>query len=234
MRLRYLQVSSTNNDPAVVARYYLNCIEQLGFVPKILRCDLGTENTNLEFLQPFFRQNCNDDLAGVKSFMHGKSTSNQRIEAWWAILRRQCTDWWICLFKDFRDRGIYNDLDPIHEQCIKFCFMDVLQKELYQVATEWNIHHITSKMNHEGPAGKPDVMYYTPTLYDAQDYGFPVNRDDVSICKDVYSKEKPNDYTPEFMQLVGLLRPNLDLPTAASNAVDLYTSLINDINEYTN
>ena len=109
--------------------------------------------------------------------------------------------------------------------------MDVLQKELYQVATEWNIHHITSKMNHEGPAGKPDVMYHTPTLYDAQDYGFPVNRDDVSICKDVYSKEKPNDYTPEFMQLVGLLRPNLDLPTAASNAADLYTSLINDINE---
>ena len=36
------------------------------------------------------------------------------------------------------------------------------------------------------------------------------------------------------MQLVGLLRPNLDLPTAACNAVDLYTSLINDINEYTN
>jgi hypothetical protein len=52
----YPQVPSTNNDPAVVARYYLNCVEQLGFVPKILRCDLGTGNTNLEFLQPFFRQ----------------------------------------------------------------------------------------------------------------------------------------------------------------------------------
>lgn len=87
--------------------------------------------------------------------------------------------------------------------------MDVLQKELHRVATEWNIHHIASKMNHEGPAGKPDVMYYTPTLYDIRDYGFPVNRDDVSICKDIYSKEKPNDYTPEFAQLLGLLIPDL-------------------------
>ena len=166
--------------------------------------------------------------------MHGKSTSNQRIEAWWAILRRQCTDWWIRLFKDFRDRGIYSDVDPVHQQCMYFCFMDVLQKELYQVATEWNLHHISSKMNHDGPAGKPDVMYFTPTLYETRDYGFRVNQEDVSICKEIYSKEKPIVYTQEFQQLMDLLRPNLNHPTSASDAVDLYTGLINDIREYTN
>ena len=166
--------------------------------------------------------------------MHGKSTSNQRIEAWWSILRRQCTDWWICLFKDFRDRGIYNDLDPVHEQCITFCFMDLLQKELYQIATEWNIHHITSKMNNDGPSGKSDVMYFTPALYDTRDYGFRVNQEDISICKDIYSREKPIDYTPEFMQFIALLTPNLNLPTSANDAVDLYTSLLDDINEYIN
>ena len=82
--------------------------------------------------------------------------------------------------------------------------MDLLQKELYQIATEWNIHHITSKMNNDGPSGKPVVMYFTPALYDTRDYGFRVNQEDVSICKDIYSREKPIDYTPEFMQLIAL------------------------------
>ncbi len=112
--------------------------------------------------------------------------------------------------------------------------MDVLQKELNQVATEWNLHHITSKRNHDGPAGKPDVMYFTPALYDNREYGFQVNKEDVSICKDIYSREKPVDFTPEFMQLIALLRPNLGLPTSASDAVDLFTCLINNITDYTN
>ena len=111
--------------------------------------------------------------------------------------------------------------------------MDVLQKELYQVAKEWNIHHITSKVNHGGPAGKPDVMYFTPTLYETREYGFRVNHEDVSICKEIYSREKPIDYTQEFLQLLDILRPNLNLPTSASDAVELYTGLIDAIREYT-
>ena len=98
--------------------------------------------------------------------------------------------------------------------------MDVLQKELYQVATEWNLRHISSKMNHDGPTGKPDVMYFTPALYETQDYGFRVNQEDVSICKEIYSREKPIVYTLEFLQLMDLLRPNLNLPTSTSDAVD--------------
>jgi len=37
----------------------------------------------------------NDDFAGDKSFMYGKSTANQRIEAWWGRLRQGCAEWWI-------------------------------------------------------------------------------------------------------------------------------------------
>lgn len=227
-------MSSTNNDPAVIAGYYINCIQHLGIVPKIMRSDLGTENTNLAFLQPFFRHECNDSMAGLKSFIYGKSTSNQRIEAWWSILRNQCTDWWICLFKDLKDRGLYNSLDAVHNQCIKFCFMHVLQEELRRVATEWNLHPIRSNKNNENPHGKPDVMYFTPELYNTHDYGTQVALEDVALCKELYTKEKPSDYDQEFLELVQLLRPNITIPTTTDDALDLYISVIRDIDECTN
>ncbi len=50
-------------------------------MPKILRCDNGTENSLLSGIHPTLRDNHTDSLAGEKSFMYGKSTSNQRIEA---------------------------------------------------------------------------------------------------------------------------------------------------------
>ena len=45
--------------------------------PTIVRADRGTENCNVAFLQPFLRENSSDSFKGEKSFMYGKSTSNQ-------------------------------------------------------------------------------------------------------------------------------------------------------------
>ena len=47
-------------------------------LPRLLRCDLGTENANLAFLQPFpLRQHGTDCFAEFDSFRYGKSVSNQ-------------------------------------------------------------------------------------------------------------------------------------------------------------
>jgi len=58
---------------------------------RIIRCDLGTENTTIEVLQPFSVTTATIHLLGVKSFMYGKSTANQGIKAWWALL--ESTPW---------------------------------------------------------------------------------------------------------------------------------------------
>ena len=83
----------------------------------IIRADRGTENVHVECMQRFFRRLSQDDFAGDKSFMYGRSTSNQQIEAWWSLLRKACTDWWIRYFKDLRDQGLYNDDNVIHREC---------------------------------------------------------------------------------------------------------------------
>ncbi len=45
--------------------------------PTIVRADRGTENTNIAIIQPVLRHYHIDSFAGEKSFMYGRSTSNQ-------------------------------------------------------------------------------------------------------------------------------------------------------------
>ena len=56
-RIMWLEVASSNNDPAIVAKYYLDCLKHFQVAPRILRADNGTENSSLCFLQPLFRFN---------------------------------------------------------------------------------------------------------------------------------------------------------------------------------
>jgi hypothetical protein len=162
-RILWLEVAYSNNDPRIVGRYFLDYVKEIEGTARIIRGDRGTENGNIEIMQRFFRELEADDFAGDKSFMYGRSTSNQRIEAWWGNLRKSCSDWWIRYFKDMRDSGLYQDDKIIHQECLRFCYMDVLQNELNRVATQWNTHRIRPSNNSESPSGRPDVNYFYPT-----------------------------------------------------------------------
>ncbi len=80
-RVLWLEVGPSNNDPWVVAQYYFNYFQRMGGTPPIVCADCGTENVHVVAIQRFFRASAEDSFAGDKSFMYGKSTSNQRIEA---------------------------------------------------------------------------------------------------------------------------------------------------------
>lgn len=77
-----LEVGSTNNNPKTIAKFYLDTVASHGLVPRIVHADRGTENSKISFLQPYLRNSHNDSMAGLKSFMYGKSTANQCIERW--------------------------------------------------------------------------------------------------------------------------------------------------------
>ena len=55
-----LKVAETNNNPSVIAQYYVSYVERLYTVPKIVRADRGSENTIIEGLDIFF---CAYDLS---------------------------------------------------------------------------------------------------------------------------------------------------------------------------
>ncbi|KAJ8381182.1 hypothetical protein SKAU_G00019600 [Synaphobranchus kaupii] len=88
-RVMWLSSGSTNNDPAVIARYYLQCISNCGVVPARLRTDCGTENGDMAAIHCSLREDHTDEFAGPLSHMYGTSTANQRIESWWSFFRKQ-------------------------------------------------------------------------------------------------------------------------------------------------
>ena len=45
-------------------------------------------------------------------------------------------------------------------ECLRFCFMDVIQKDLDEVRRQWNIHRIRPSTGSLCPPGIPDELYY--------------------------------------------------------------------------
>ena len=94
---------SYKQQPKIIANYFTDYVRQIGGVPRIVRADAGTENVYVAGMQRFSRSRCEDAFSGDKSFLYGKSVSNQRIEAWWSFLKKTNASWWIDFFKDMRD-----------------------------------------------------------------------------------------------------------------------------------
>lgn len=104
-RVIWLKVTQTNNDPKVIGSFFLESVEQVEGCPTVLRTDRGTENGLMATSQCFLRRNDQDPLSGINAHRYGSSHSNQRIEAWWAFLKRSWSSWWIDFFKDLVSKG---------------------------------------------------------------------------------------------------------------------------------
>ena len=233
-KVLWLEVASSNNNPRIVAQYYLDYVRQITGAPRIIRGDRGTENVHIEVIQRFFRRSGDDDFSAEKSFMYGRSTANQRIEAWWSILLKQCTDWWIKYFKDLRDRGLFSDEDIIHRESLKFCFMDLLANELHKVAQHWNTHRIRPTANSESSSGCPDILYFLPQVNNMQDYATPVDLDEIEIAEEEYAEKAPRKgcsaYFNELAEMI-MQDERLEMPETAAEAENLYITLLSLIDE---
>ena len=92
----------------------------------MLRGDAGTENAYVRDMQRFMRMEDNDALAGDFSYLQGTSTANPRIEYLWSFLRRECTDYWMCFFRQMLDDGQFSR-DFLDVNLIRFCFLHLIQ-----------------------------------------------------------------------------------------------------------
>jgi len=235
-RLIWLEIGPTNKNPEVIAKYYLDAVKQVGGVPNKMRSDDGTENSVIEAIHTYLRSVQGDGNAGIGSFIIGRSTSNQRIEAFWSHLIKDGPGWWMNFFKDLSDTGLYNSADPVHVDCIRFCFMEILRKELHQVSELWNQHIISSSKfgNSSGPRGRPDCMYFLPHLYNTSDYKVDTVESEIDEFID-NATMCPTDYSQEFKELATIIMDEYQLhqPNNAREGMDLYIKLIKEVEKLT-
>lgn len=128
-----------------------------------------------------------------------------------------------------RDNGIFDSSDPLQYNCLQFCFMPILQKELHQVAKLWNLHYIRNSTNNDSPHGRPDVLYFLPENRQTVDYKKAFNPMDLNVAESVCGKQKPEyGCLAPFGQLARMLmlEHNLPEPNNADEAKNLYNLLL--------
>ena len=99
VKILWLKVIQSNNDPNVIADLYLDNVSNLRVVPRTVPSDCCTENIIIARMQCYFRRNHNDKECGERSYVYGSSYTNQRIEALWSQFRRVKTTYIINFFK---------------------------------------------------------------------------------------------------------------------------------------
>ncbi|KAH3728273.1 hypothetical protein DPMN_054227 [Dreissena polymorpha] len=76
----WLEACYSNNDPRIIAGFFVNFVKRIVRVPRLVRGDAGTENVWVRVMPIAFRFNDIDNIYGMNSYMTGRSTGNQRIE----------------------------------------------------------------------------------------------------------------------------------------------------------
>jgi len=95
-RLIWLEVGTTNNNPEVITKFYLDAVKQVGSLPRKVRSDDGTDNSMVAAVHTFLRSRHSDEDAGLGCFLTGRSTANQRIEA--LVTSSQGWSWMVAFF----------------------------------------------------------------------------------------------------------------------------------------
>ena len=142
----------------------------------LVHTDRGTENGLMATTQCFLRRYGNDWLSGLKAHRYGSSHSNQRVQGWWAFLRKSWGEWWMGFFKDVVDGGSLDISNKFHMECLWFCFSGIIQAELDEVRESWNSHYIHASRYHTAN-GIPDVLYFLPESSSSNDHkkAFDIN-----------------------------------------------------------
>ena len=227
-KLLWLKVANTNNDPRVIAHYYLETVLKRMYLPTLIRADKGTENSLVENLQQCLRYDHDDEYAGEKSFLIGKSTANQRIESSWCQLRKHVTGFYIDFFKNMEENDILDITNKLHLECLRFCFHALIEHDLKIYQREWNEHRIRKQNNRMIAGGKPNIMYFLPTKFGAMECKKPVNKQCVNILLQKYAKD-PQLVNPQFSNVIMEEFGYLPQPCTAEEAYNLYLTILNYI-----
>ena len=124
-----------------------------------------TEHSLTELIHTYLCSLNDDTGDALNSFSILSSPVNQCVESYWSKFVVDRPGRGKSFFQDMVDLKIFDTSEPDLLDCIRFCFMSILQKELADIANQWNYHLLSPNRNNT-PSGRPDVMYFLPHLYD--------------------------------------------------------------------
>ncbi|XP_057301730.1 uncharacterized protein LOC130636125 isoform X1 [Hydractinia symbiolongicarpus] len=188
-----MKVSPSNKDPNIIVAYFLSAVKENAAVPTKIRSDDGTENSLIEPIQITLRAEHDDEFAGLASYAIGTSPSNQRIESLWSQFTKDRPMWWRQFFSELSSFGFVNSSSYVVKECLRFCFMHILRKELDEFKERWNRHLIAKSKGASLPTGRPNSLYHLPQLYGTKSYTMSVDLADEEFDNPNFAQNRPDN-----------------------------------------
>ncbi|ESO95930.1 hypothetical protein LOTGIDRAFT_175038 [Lottia gigantea] len=201
-RIQFLRISTTNNDPMVIGRYYMDYLFETERLPLRLRVDRGTETGDLTTIHCYLLDKKLDDMDVTDCILYGPSTEN-KIERFWRELHHRLEIYFKRQLSSLLESGAYNPSNKIERQLLAYIYIPVIQKKLDTFKDcVWNNHRSRKNDRKEFPTGVPEHIYHFPEKYGGRNCGFhmSVNElEEVSELSGVYQQPTPY-FTEDFKQ----------------------------------
>ena len=115
-----------------------------------------------------------------------------------------------------------------HVKFLRFCLLRILQEELDETRRLWNNHFVGKSRNAECPGGRPDVLFYIPSLVGGRDCRSPFVEADVNLvllyCETLQLFGSSDDIV-DFAALI-MNERNITIPRTLHLAEELFITLL--------
>ncbi|KAJ7511196.1 hypothetical protein B0H11DRAFT_1954316 [Mycena galericulata] len=228
--IHWLKIWWTNSNPRLILSYYLNEVEQSGYMPLVSQSDPGVENFRLANGHTLLRHWHDPSLKGTLQHRWMNEKKNVMPEIGWSQLRRR----WTPGFEDILDIGVNNGwYDPsnlLQALVFRWVFIPWLQKELDAYRERVNNTAKRADKNKVLPHGVPSHMREAPEEFGILDFKVKVDPDSVVYVRNLYA---PPDHEvfelvpPDFAQLAAEFYTQMGQPPVLrTNVWDIYMGIL--------
>ena len=100
-------------------------------------------------------------------------SKNQQIGVYWFCRRRDKIRCWKDIFEDLNDLGFFDLSDEVILECMRFCFIALIRKDLSSIKFDWNVHinlsHCYNSENCLAEVGNKEISAPYATLESPQE-----------------------------------------------------------------
>ncbi|RDB25057.1 hypothetical protein Hypma_007524 [Hypsizygus marmoreus] len=227
--IHWIKVWWTNSNPRLILSYYLDTIEQLGFMPMVTQSDPGSENYGIANGHTFLRHWHDPSLVGTLQHRWMRQKKNVKPEIAWSQLRRRFTPG----FEDLLDVGVneawYDPDDYLEGMTFRWIFIPWLQRELNAYKDRVNNTAKRADKNKILPHGVPLDIYESADRYGVLNFKIDIDKRAVQEARVLYAPPAHEVFElvpPTFSSLAAEFYHELGEPTVTRNTVwDVYLQL---------
>ncbi|KIO02144.1 hypothetical protein M404DRAFT_148569 [Pisolithus tinctorius Marx 270] len=185
-RIMWMHIWHSNRNPQLILSYYLDVVDELGYIPLVTQSNPGTENFGIANAQTMLRQWHDRSLLGTLQHRWMRTKKNVMPEITWSQLQCHFTPG----FESLLDRGVqqgwYNCDNTLQQLIFYWVFIPWLQCKLDAYRNRVNYTAKRHDRNKVLPHGVPELIHSATEDYGALDFKVIVDRAAIEHVHKVY------------------------------------------------